>query len=267
MMIARKVWFWVYSRPDNDDGGTGGTGGTGDNDTTKNDPENLLSALKSERAISKTNADKAAEAEAKATELQARLSELEKVDAKEYQRLIKQEKEREEQAHIQKGAWDTLKQEKDAEIEAERAEKAKINNELTQTKIDSRLESAFRNSGGLDQLPAVAGFSPVDPLELVKSYLGKSLTLEDGKVKVLDQFGKPEKDANGKDKTLEQKLAELKQSGLGHLFRATNPRSGNDTSRTRVASDGSDVKVYTREQAEKGQVDIAALASGKAEII
>jgi hypothetical protein len=279
MYIFRKIMGWGYRKPDDVDGSTGGaaatntggdgteeTGGTTGGDDTGKDPANLLKSLNAERARAKEQQRLHEAAEAKAAEYERELGQLKKIDPKEYDRLLQAEKIRIEQENEAKGRWDLLREEKDLEISTLKTAKEQADNELRQEKITNAIARAFSMNGGFDKLPAVEGMEPVDALEVIRNYLGDRIQVDKGVIVIMDKYGKPEKTAEGKSKTLNQKMHELKQSGLGYLFKAEGTRSGNDTSRSGVANDG-DGKIFTRQQAESGKADIEALATGKANIV
>jgi hypothetical protein len=279
MQIFRKIMGWGYQKPDDVDGSTGGagatntggdgteeTGGTTSGDDVGKDPANLLKSLNAERARAKEQQRLHEAAEAKAAEYERELGQLKKIDPKEYDRLLQAEKIRIEQENEAKGRWDLLREEKDLEIATLKTAREQADNELRQEKITNAIARAFNMNGGFDKLPAVEGMEPVDALEVIKNYLGDRIQIDKGVIVVMDKYGKPEKTAEGKSKTLNQKMHELKQSGLGYLFKAESTRSGNDTSRSGVANDG-EGKIFTRQQAESGKADIEALATGKANIV
>jgi hypothetical protein len=261
----------VLQAPANEDGGTGAGGtsekATGGNTTTNQDPANLLSALNKERDRA-TAADKALEeARNRQVELQTQLERVQSIDPDKYQQMLENQRKIEEEALLQTQQWGALKARVEEEVSGYKQQIGTLETNYNSLLIKDQLGKAFRSAGGIEDISPIEGAEQINPLELLANYLGHRIKLDNGRVILMDSVGREEKNADGKPKSLGEKMFELKRGSLGNLFRAENTASGNGSPTNMVRADGKQLTVYTKAQARAGKADMSAIARGEAIIV
>jgi len=123
--------------------------------------------------------------------------------------------------------------------------------------IEKSLTEAFTRAGG--KQPALwDNPHEVTPFTAIKTLLKDKLVLTSTGVIIKD-----EKHPNGKAKTLDDKLKELKTTQIsGFLFNSSEPQTQQQQQQQTEPAK----KTYTREQARKGKADMKAIARGDADI-
>jgi hypothetical protein len=122
--------------------------------------------------------------------------------------------------------------------------------------IEKGLIEAFSRAGGRQPAKWDDPNEP-SPLLAVKQLLKDKIAFTSNGLIMKD-----EKHPNGKPKTLDDKLKELKTTQIsGYLFNSSEPQQ-----QQQQQSQQATKPTYTREQARKGKASINDIASGKADI-
>jgi hypothetical protein len=255
--------------PAGDDGAAAAAGGTTPDPTpdSAKDPANLLSALNKERERAATNEKALEEARTRQTELQTQLERVQSIDPDKYQQMLDNQRKIEEEALVQSNQWSTLKAQAQEEVTGFKQQISNLETNYNSLLIKDQLGKAFRAAGGIEDVQPIEGVESINPLDLIVNYLGSRIKLDNGRVTLLDSVGREEKNADGKSKTLSEKMLEMKRSQLGNLFRAENTSSGGGSRNNITRADGKQLTVYTRSQARAGKADMSAIARGEAILI
>lgn len=132
--------------------------------------------------------------------------------------------------------------------QAEAADKryAEVQAKAQQLKLDTQFESAYREAGGSGN---------GETIELLKSFFGDRMRIENGQPVILDKYGIVELGKDGQPKTFAEKFTEVKTtSAFKHCF------TGDSTS---SQADSNQPNTYRREDAQSGKVNMRDIASGK----
>jgi hypothetical protein len=272
-MLIRGRYYRFLS-PDAGDEGTGaGASGNAAADDG-GDLGRTLATLSKERGqreaaekASRAAADALAAATTREAELQKQLEQFKGVDPAKFQELVDKQSRADQEALKKSQQWDVLEKNLTTQVNAEKTAAAALREENANLFVSLQLGQAFRSAGGIEDVQPVDGAEVVQPIDLIKSYLGSRLKREGDQLVLLDTLGKPEKNADGKPKSLGEKMIELKKGSLGNLFRAESTASGGGAPPSMVMSDGRQKIVYTRAQTMNGTADMAKIASGEAVVI
>lgn len=269
-MFVKKSYRYLSPAAGEEGTGAGAAaGGEGAGDL-----ERTLATLSKERGqreaaekAAKSAADSLSAAQARETELQKQLEQFKGVDPGKVQELMDKQARAEQDELKKTQQWDLLEKNLSGQLNAEKNAAAVLRQENAELFVSMRLGQAFRMAGGIENTQAIEGTEVINPIDLIKNYLGSRLKREGDQLVLLDQFGKPEKNTDGKPKSLSEKMIELKKGSLGTLFRAESTASGGGAQQSMVTADGRQKIVYTRAQAMSGMADMAKIASGEAVII
>jgi hypothetical protein len=121
---------------------------------------------------------------------------------------------------------------------------------IDQLKINSQLEAAYREAGGIDTTEDEA-------YQAIRNYV--NLDLVDGQVVVRDRQGNIERNTDGTVKSVDQKLAELKRT---EGFKGCFAGDGGDPQEN-SNSPQPEKRTYTAEEARAGKVNIEDIAFGR----
>lgn len=132
-----------------------------------------------------------------------------------------------------------------AQAEAATKRYEEVQAQTQQLKLDAQFETAYREAGGSADGEAI---------ELLKSFFGERMRIENGQQVFLDKYGMVELGENG-PKTFAEKMAEVsKTSAFKHCF------TGDSTS---SQADSNSQQTYKREDAQSGKASMNDIASGK----
>jgi hypothetical protein len=272
LILKNALHFWTMAAA-GDEGAAAGGSATGEkpatsgNTTTNQDPTNLLSALHKERDRA-VAADKALdEARNRQAELQTQLDRVQSIDPDKYQQMLDNQRKIEEEALLQTQQWGALRARAEEEVAGYKQTIGSLQTNYDSLLVKDQLGKAFRAAGGIEDIQPIEGAEQINPLELLANYLGHRIKLDNGRVILMDSVGREEKNADGKPKSLGEKMFELKRGSLGNLFRAENTSSGNGSPTNMVRADGKQMTVYTKAQARAGKADMSAIARGEAIIV
>jgi hypothetical protein len=266
--------YYRFLSPDAGDEGTsaGASGAAATDDG--GDLARTLATLSKERGqreaaekASRAAADSLAAASAREAELQKQLEQFKGVDPAKFQELLDKQTKADQDALKNAQQWDVLEKNLTIQVNTEKAAAAALREENANLFVSLQLGQAFRAAGGIEDVQPVDGAEAIQPIDLIKSYLGGRLKREGDQLTLLDAVGKPEKNADGKPKSLGEKMIELKKGSLGNLFRAESTASGGGAQTSMVMADGRQKIVYTRAQTMNGTADMAKIASGEAVVI
>jgi hypothetical protein len=259
-----------YFIPAGDDGSADSgvdTSSTEDTTTPDNtDQAELLEVVRKERArTAQTEKDLRAAKKAQ-KDAEERLHKLEAIDPEKYQQMLARQTQMEEEELQRKGNWDGLKKKYQLEKDTDGATITELNKQISDMKISTALEKAFRLTGGIEETDFDGETDSIRPIDLIDSYLRPRIKMVDGQITITSSSGEPEANKDGSVKTLSQKMVELRGTTLGHLFKAENNSSGGSAPANTVNAAGQKMAVYTREQAASGSADIDAIAEGRATV-
>lgn len=263
---GQKLWFHVFRQDDPETEAAAG----GDNpksDGGGDDPIKLMSALQGEREKSAAFKKQADENSVKIGQLEKRLQKVATIDPDKYEQMQQTFRAIEEEAQVKTQQWGELRARYEDEKKGLNDENGSLKLTIQKMEIRNQLGAAFRQTGGLESIPVPDGVEAVDPLNLLVNYLGDRVKFIDNKAVLFDSLGREERNADGKPKSLSEKMQELKKGSLGNLFRASNENSGNGTRQTMTRNDGKQMIVYTSEQAANGKADMNAVRRGEAVIV
>jgi hypothetical protein len=268
MWIYRRVLGFNYLAAAGEDGGAGGSApDPNPNPDPTKDPANLLSALNKERDRASQNEKALLDAKTRQEELQAQLDRVQSIDPEKYQQMLENQRKLEEEALVQSNQWSTLKTQAQEEVAIAKQQVATLESNYNQLLIKDQLGKAFRAAGGIEDIKPIDGVEQVNPIDLLSTFLAPRIKFDNGKVTLLDAMGREEKNAEGKPKTLSEKMFELKRGSFPNLFRAESTASGSGAPANMTRFDGKALTVYTRAQARAGRADMAAVARGEAIIM
>lgn len=227
----------------------------------------LMDLLKKEQSERERLEKELKDKNAKEANYENMLQRYKQIDPDQYERLVKEKKEREEQDLVRKQSWEELKDRYKQETEAKVKEADQWKNNYNDLLTRTAIERAFFEAGGrhstfdLDS----PGAEEIPPIEAINQILQPRTRIEEsGRVLVLDRYNQTEYNAEGKPKTLAEKMAEIKKGSMGSLFEPENNASGGGRSPTTYQSGSNTSPIYSREQARLGKASIDAIASGKA---
>lgn len=268
-LSGQKLWAHVFMQDEPEASGSGTTSASGKTNGNDNgdDPIKLLTALQGEREKSASFKKQADDNQARIADLEKELGKVKAIDPTKYQQMLDSQRAIEEEAQIKNREWGELKNRYGEEAKVLKGENNSLKEKMSRMEIRDQLGHAFRATGGLESIPVPEGAEQVDPLNLLISYLGDRVKLIDGKSVLHDNYGREEKNAEGKPKTLSEKMLELKRGSLGNLFRAESNASGNDSRTTMTRTDGTQMIVYTVQQAAEGKADMEKVRKGQAMIV
>lgn len=248
------------------------TSATLDNGAESPQPEStpdiakLLNALQRERETRARLEKEVSEKTKAEKDYELKLKRYQQVDPEQYELLLREKTEREEQDLIRKQSFEELKERYrvDNENKVKEAESWRTRHDdlLKRTAI----EKAFYETGGKrSTFDLDSSIEEIPPIEAVQQILLSRIRIEEGgRVVVLDRFGQAESNSEGKTKTLTEKMLELKKGSIGTLFEPAGSATGGGKVPTTVDSQGRSVKVFSRESARNGKASIDAIARGDA---
>jgi hypothetical protein len=263
---GQKLWFHVF-RQDDPEAEAAASKDSTKSDGGGDDPIKLMSALLGEREKSAAFKKQADDNSAKIGQLEKQLQKVATIDPDKYEQMEKTFRAIEEEAQVKNQQWGELKTRYEDEKKILADENGSLKLAMQKMEIRNQLGAAFRQTGGLESVSVPDGVEAIDPLNLLVSHFGDRVKFMDNKAVLFDHLGREERNADGKPKTLSEKMQELKKGSLGNLFKADNQNSGNGTRQTMTRNDGKQMTVYTNEQAATGKADMNAVRRGEAVIV
>lgn len=225
----------------------------------------LLKALETERDNRKRLEKEAKEKSSKIAEYENSLDKYKQIDPERYEALIKAEREREEQELIRKQNYEQAKARYQQESEASRKTAENWKNKYEQTVLETAIKSTFYDQGGRKSGYDLEsqGIDDVAPVEAILNLLTPRIKLDEGRLVITGRTGEVELNAEGRPKSLSEKMLELRKGSMGALFEPESRASGSGMTAT-FASDGQRYKLFSRDQARSGKASIDDIAAGRA---
>ncbi len=232
----------------------------GEADITK-----LLKALETERDSRKKLEVEIKAKTLKEREVQSTLEKYKQIDPERYEKLLKAEQEREENELLRKKNYEELKTRYQQETEASRKQASDWQGKYEATVIETAIKTSFFENGGKKSSYSFDdGGEEVPPVEAILNLMRPRIRLEEGgKVVILSRTGEVELNAEGRPKTLTEKMMEFRKGSMGALFDPQNNAAGSGMSPT-ASYGGQTYTVFSKDQARNGKASIDQLASGKA---
>jgi hypothetical protein len=226
----------------------------------------LLSELAKERNALKQLQTQLQAQTQKEQELQKQLDSVKNIDPAQYERLLKEQAERDEQNLLKRAEFDKARESYRQQTEAANKKAEEAHQQLETMTVRTATEKAFYECGGRKtefDLSAQGG-EDIAPVEAILALLKPKLRIEDGRVVILNSVGAVEVNSEGRPKTLTEKMTEIKKGSMGSLFAPENMNAGSGMNPTTTNRNGQPVKLYTREQARNGKASMSEIAYGKA---
>ena len=234
--------------------------------TQTQDNANLLSALAKERELRKETENKLKMQSQKEQELQQQLNKVKDIDPAQYARLLQEQDERVQNDLLKRKEFDKAAENYRVQTEAANRKAEEAHAALEALTIRTATEKAFYENGGRKSSfdLSVQGGEDIAPVEAVLALFRGRVKLEDGKVVILNSVGSVEMNAEGRPKTLGEKMLEIRKGSMGALFSPENTNSGSGMNPTTTNHNGQPVKLYSKEQARNGKANIEDIAFGRA---
>lgn len=240
------------------------TEGTQTSEQGEADITKLLKALETERETRKRLEADIKTRTTKEKEVQAQLEKYKQIDPERYEKLLKAEQDREEQELLRKKNYEELKSRHQQETDASRKLAADWQVKYETTVVETAIKTSFFENGGKKNTYSFEdGGEDVPPVEAILNLLRPRIKLEDGKVIILSRSGEVELNAEGRPKSLTEKMLELRKGSMGALFDPQTNAAGSGMLPT-TTHNGQQYKVFSKDQARSGRASIDDLASGKA---
>ena len=135
-----------------------------------------------------------------------------------------------------------------AQKEAAEKSAEEDNAKLAELKLNTEFETAYRDAGG-----------SAETIELMKSFLGDKMQIQNAQSVILDKYGMVEKNKDGQPKSFAEKFTELsKTSAFKNCFATADTGS--------QINDQAGPKTYKREDAQAGKVSIEDIAFGRIQL-
>jgi hypothetical protein len=226
------------------------------------DPTALLKALQQQRAATEAAQKELKERKAAQSDLEKQVERLKGIDPDKYQELLTRQQQLEEEDLRRGKQWDTLKGTYEKQKGELTAKVTEWQGKYERILASQAVKDAFTATGGLTDVQDFEGES-IAPLDLLTQFFGNRVTVDGDRVTLLDRYGKPET-IEGRNKSLTEKMLELKRGSMGSLFAPENRNAGTGSTPSTIRADGSGLIIYTQEQARAGKADLKLIAQGKA---
>ena len=192
------------------------SGATETPDQGEADISKLLKALETERENRKKLEAQIKAGTAKEREAQQTLEKYKQIDPERYEKLLKAEQEREESDLIRKKNFEDAKIRYQQETEASRKAATEWQLKFEANVIDTAIKTSFFENGGKrSSFNLEDGGEEVAPVEAILNLIRPRLRLEEGsKVIILSRTGEVELNAEGRPKTLTEKMMEFRKGSM-----------------------------------------------------
>lgn len=211
------------------------------------DSETLFAQLKAERQATKSVKVQLGNLDLQIAERNRQLERSRGIDPTKYQELLTSQQQREDEELKHNQDWDALKNNHENHKRELTSQIQSWQSKYQKSLAEQAIKDAFIAAGG-DKTPGGGG-------ELLIEYFRDRVQIgEDDRLTLLDRDGHPEVI------TIEEKMIEIKNGSLSHLFQSDrkSPPPQNPRSTTNQPI------IYTKEQARTGKANLEWVRTGKA---
>lgn len=201
------------------------------------------------------------------TEFQQTLEKYKQIDPEKYNQMVAAEQARQEKELIEQRRFEELKTRYQAETESQAKAAQEWQERHNSLVVETAVRSAFFSAGGRQgtgEFSLESGLEDIPPVDTMLSVLKPRINLQDGKVVITDRTGSVELNKDGRPKSLQEKMVELRRGSMGALFEPENKASGGGMTSPTTSYGGKNYRIFSKEEARSGKASIDDIASGKA---
>jgi hypothetical protein len=223
-------------------------------DNCTEDSQTLIKALNAQKSAAEAAKKELKDRSMQLSRLERQVELIKGIDPDRYQEMLDRQQQIEEEDLLKNREWDTLKSNYDRKQKELASQAKNWQGKYQEMLVQKSIKDAFLAANGIIE---------VDDLMLAQ--FRNRVRVEDGKTILLDRIGLPET-LDGRNKTLLEKMLELKCDGMGYLFQSEARSFSTGASLSTIGADGNKLIIYTQEQARTGKANLDWVRKGKAVI-